>query len=357
MHPDPKVSKQPVDPLVSIVIPTFNRAVWLRDCVRSALMQTYRHVEVVVSDNASTDETQAVLAEFCDPRLRIIRQERNLGLMPNWNACLRAARGEYIVFLADDDRLAPTMLERCIALLSREPQLNMIVALNELWLTEESRTLPAMRSRSLGTGIHDGAVILLEYLDGKLSIQLCSIMMRTDALRSYGGFAEDWPFCGDTAAWGRLLMSGRAGLVNDCCATFAWHQASATSRSSAESRIESGRRFIEEMYDAVSAHIADAELQKRIRRGVRHYIARNAVDSLACYRRSGASSRQILPVVWRCRREFGYLVLASRNIGAVARSLAILVLPGRVTDWIASIKQSVRNGVRARSVRYRSNHA
>ena len=89
-------------PLVTIAIPTFNRASLLRECVRSALSQTYRHFEVLVSDNASTDETKEILGQFSDGRLRVIGQETNIGLLPNWNACLAEARGDYVIFLPVD---------------------------------------------------------------------------------------------------------------------------------------------------------------------------------------------------------------------------------------------------------------
>ena len=56
--------------------------------------QTYPNIEVLVSDNASTDDTTKVLRELCDKRLRVMRQETNIGLLPNWNACVAAAKGE-----------------------------------------------------------------------------------------------------------------------------------------------------------------------------------------------------------------------------------------------------------------------
>src|SRR5450759_2852582 len=84
------------EPLLTIAIPTFNRAGMLKDCILSALSQTYKNFEVIVSDNASTDETQEVLKSFCDRRLRVVRQKTNIGLLPNWNACLAEASGEYI---------------------------------------------------------------------------------------------------------------------------------------------------------------------------------------------------------------------------------------------------------------------
>ncbi|XIA62295.1 glycosyltransferase family 2 protein [Bradyrhizobium sp. TZ2] len=61
---------------MTIAIPTFNRAALLKDCVQSALSQTYTNIEVLVSDNASTDDTTKVLREFSDNRLRILRQKK-----------------------------------------------------------------------------------------------------------------------------------------------------------------------------------------------------------------------------------------------------------------------------------------
>src|SRR5262245_10256961 len=130
-------------PLVTIAIPTFNRAQWLEDCVAAALAQSYRHFEVVVSDNASTDQTAAVLKRFSDSRLRVLTQPRNIGAIANWNACLQAAKGEFIFFVPDDDRIAPWLLERCIALFKQDPGIPIVVALADAYLPTEALTIPA----------------------------------------------------------------------------------------------------------------------------------------------------------------------------------------------------------------------
>src|SRR5262245_7177388 len=93
-------SASATNPLVTIAIPTFNRESWVRDCVLSALAQSYSDFEVVVSDNASTDRTQDVLQEFRNhPKVRIVRQSENIGSIRNFNACLEQAKGQYIVFV------------------------------------------------------------------------------------------------------------------------------------------------------------------------------------------------------------------------------------------------------------------
>src|SRR5262245_36164047 len=132
MNSGPHTTKMDNEPLVTIAIPTFNRASLLEGCVTAALGQSYRRFEVLVSDNASTDETEEVLSRFGDQKIRVIRQKTNLGLIPNWNACLAEAKGDYIVFVPDDDRIAPRALERFAAIVKRESRIPIVIGWNEL---------------------------------------------------------------------------------------------------------------------------------------------------------------------------------------------------------------------------------
>lgn len=110
-------------PLVSIGLPTYNRAAKLRRAVASALAQDYANIELVISDNASTDETQAFCEELCarDPRVRYVRQPVNRGLTPNHHAVVEHARGEFFLFLSDDDWLDPAYVSACLAALVEHP--------------------------------------------------------------------------------------------------------------------------------------------------------------------------------------------------------------------------------------------
>ncbi len=181
------MSDSAAEVFVTIAIPTFNRAALLRDCLISALGQAYQNFEVLVSDNASTDETPELLKEFSDPRLRVIRQKTNIGLIRNFNACLAEARGDYVVFVPDDDRIRPWMLERCIALIKHEPQLSAVIALCDTRSTTLGRTWPGLASSRLRTGIWNGTDVLMEYLKDQISVTMCSVMLRTAALRAAGG--------------------------------------------------------------------------------------------------------------------------------------------------------------------------
>jgi glycosyltransferase involved in cell wall biosynthesis len=90
---------------VSVCIPTFNYGRYIGRAVESVLAQTTRDFELLVVDNASTDETPDVLARFRDPRLRVHRNESNIGLFGNFRRCLELTSGELVKFLAADDWL------------------------------------------------------------------------------------------------------------------------------------------------------------------------------------------------------------------------------------------------------------
>jgi len=97
--------------LVSIVIPTYNRAPWLARTIQSALDQTYASVEIVIVDDASSDETAVVVSRFADTRLRYHRHAKQVGMVYNHESGLQLARGEFVVFLADDDQMLATFVE------------------------------------------------------------------------------------------------------------------------------------------------------------------------------------------------------------------------------------------------------
>jgi glycosyltransferase involved in cell wall biosynthesis len=107
------------DPLVSIGLPTYERAKTLARALGSALAQSYVSLEVIISDNASRDGTEALCREAAahDQRVRYLRQERNVGPTANFNLLFAACRGDYVLMLADDDWLDPDYVLLCLAAL------------------------------------------------------------------------------------------------------------------------------------------------------------------------------------------------------------------------------------------------
>ena len=127
-------------PKVTVAIPTYNRAALLREALASALAQTLREIEVVVSDNASTDDTRDVVASFDDPRLRYERLDENIGLHGNLSRALGLGTAPYVAILQDDDLMFPENVERKAAALDANPAAALVHAPFR-FVDEEGRTL------------------------------------------------------------------------------------------------------------------------------------------------------------------------------------------------------------------------
>ncbi|MBE7415664.1 MAG: glycosyltransferase [Deltaproteobacteria bacterium] len=111
-------------PKISIGLPVYNAERYLRHSIESILGQTFSNFELVISDNASTDSTFDICAEYAarDRRIRLHRNARNLGAADNFNRVFRLSRAEYFKWAAYDDVCSPLLLERCLELLEDEPR-------------------------------------------------------------------------------------------------------------------------------------------------------------------------------------------------------------------------------------------
>lgn len=118
----------PDTPLVTIGIPTYNRAKLLRRTIESSLGQDYDMIEVIISDNASTDDTQSICQELCnkDARVKYIIQQSNIGASANFADVLKRATGKYFMWLGDDDWIDNSYISHCVTLLETYPDLSLV---------------------------------------------------------------------------------------------------------------------------------------------------------------------------------------------------------------------------------------
>ncbi|PSN14665.1 glycosyl transferase [filamentous cyanobacterium CCT1] len=111
-------------PLVSVVIPTYNRSDYLRDAIASALGQTYANIELVVTDDCSPNSPKELVESFNDPRIRFLQNTKNLGITLNITNGFKAAKGKYVASLNDDDRWTPDFLAKLVPPLEANPNLS-----------------------------------------------------------------------------------------------------------------------------------------------------------------------------------------------------------------------------------------
>jgi len=104
--------------MISVAIPTYQGAAFIGPTLQSVLDQTHRDLEIILSDDASKDDTVRIAESFGDARIKIFRHESNLGPMDNWNFALAQCQGEYIKVMGQDDLIHPSCLEKQQAILS-----------------------------------------------------------------------------------------------------------------------------------------------------------------------------------------------------------------------------------------------
>jgi glycosyltransferase involved in cell wall biosynthesis len=196
-------------PLVSIGIPTFNRAKSLERALRSALAQTHPRLEVVVSDNASGDDTAEVCARWqaTHGNLRVIRQPQNVGPARNFRAVLDAARGDFFLWLADDDWLDENYVEACLAELQAQPRAG-LVAGDVLFHDAEGRPVESGVQTRLQSP-HPVLRVLRYFLRVKHNSVFYGLVRRSDLLEVGvdNAMAADWLIVASLVARGELRIA------------------------------------------------------------------------------------------------------------------------------------------------------
>lgn len=200
-------------PLVSICIPTYNRADYITKAIDSALSQTYKNIEVIVVDNASTDNTEEIVSMYTDPRLRYVRNSENLGLFGNFNRCIELYNGEYLHILHSDDYIDHDFTEKCVDFFEKH---------TDVWLTSTSSRVISS-GKTAETKEFESDTILTcpngfqKILSARCYIACPSVMVRRGLYEdtSVGKFSLEYPYSGDYYQWLKATRHYNVGYVSD----------------------------------------------------------------------------------------------------------------------------------------------
>jgi GT2 family glycosyltransferase len=192
-----------VSPVVTVVIPTFNRWPLVGEAVESVFTQSYSDFELIVVDDGSTDETQKELAKFRS-RLRFFLKARE-GVAAARNFGVSRAVGRYVAFLDSDDLWRPKKLEMQTAFMEKNPAVQ-ICQTEEIWLRHGVRVNPKSRHQK-----PSGDIFVR-------SLELClvspsAVMMTKELFSRFGGFDERFPVCEDYDLWLRIAVEHPVPLI------------------------------------------------------------------------------------------------------------------------------------------------
>ena len=215
-------------PKVSICVPTFNGADYLRQAIDSVLEQDYQDFEIVIVDNCSTDQTAAVvdgLLPKAGGRIRFYQNDRNIGLAGNLNKCLEYAHGMYIKFLCVDDLLLPGCLEQMAVGLDTYPSVTVVCG-GRLAINEAGEALGLRRYASRSVMVRGHKAITRCLFGGNFIGEPTAVMFRKRDLTSC--FREDLPQLMDMEVWFRLLEQGDLLSIEAPLCTIRTHDAQMT---------------------------------------------------------------------------------------------------------------------------------
>lgn len=200
-------------PLVSVMISTHNRVDYLREAVGSVLAQTFTDFELIVCDDASSDETPLLCRELeqQDGRVRTLRHEQNVGMVENWNSGLQASRGYYFCKLDDDNRYLETFLEKTVKALQETP--DAAFAFTDEWFIDaEGKRDSAVTEKSSKhygrTGLPGGRCPDTALLAAQQSSGINSSLFVRQALATVGGFRSLGETIGDLDVFLNLASNG-----------------------------------------------------------------------------------------------------------------------------------------------------
>ncbi len=205
------------DILVTVGIPTYNRAdSFLKQALESVLNQSYRNLEIIVSDNCSTDNTGPLVLGYNDKRIRYVRQEKNIGAIPNMNFCLQEARGTYFLMLHDDDLIDPDFVETCLRYSGYASDKGIIIA-GAREIDMQGNQLLQKKNHCTGMSAYE---FIAEWYRRHILLFLPSMLFNTEKLKEVGGFQEKYHFFADLAAQFMLISKTDRIDVPDVLASF-----------------------------------------------------------------------------------------------------------------------------------------
>ncbi|MCI4675903.1 glycosyltransferase [Candidatus Mycolicibacterium alkanivorans] len=219
-----------ITPKVSVCIPVYNSVDTIERCIESVLAQTYPNFECLVIDDHSVDGTAEAVAAFTDPRVRLVRNDTNLGMIGNHNKCLRIARGDLIQFVGGDDWLLPQCLESLVPAFE-SPNVGMAFARRRVettntWWKEHYGILDGPLQPL--SPVNQGRDLVRKYLtaggNGNPIGEPTTVMLRRETLFAAGGLPPEVPQLSDIDTWLRVLCRSEAAFVEKELSV-RWHHA------------------------------------------------------------------------------------------------------------------------------------
>src|SRR3954468_13570552 len=236
-------------PKVTVLLAVHNGGTYLGEAIESILGQSLDDFELLIVDDASTDASSELAGSYGDPRIRVLRNQHNLGQIPSLNVGLRSARGAYVARLDHDDLSLPGRLERQSEVLDAQPEVALVATWADI-VDAEGRLWTPIRTR-----LDSFAEVAAGLLVDRLPLVHPSIMFRRDAVTGLGGFGESLGAAEDKDLYRRLALARHeARVAPEVLVIYRRHEAQMT-YAQAEMVVENDERGQETFFAALAPEL------------------------------------------------------------------------------------------------------
>lgn len=214
---------------VTVGLPTFNRLDLLKRAVESLLIQRYPSLEIIISDNASSDGTQEYLRGIKDPRVKVLLNAENIGMVRNWDQCLRAASGSYFLLMSDDDALiGDGALDKFVSGFFEGVAENIAFVFSDVLLERANGSVVATSAKKIS---YESSDLIADFFSNKISVYPCATFFRTTDLLDFGGYGSfGASLAVDACAWISIaLRYGTVVRVAETLSIYRIHQSLSSS--------------------------------------------------------------------------------------------------------------------------------
>jgi glycosyltransferase involved in cell wall biosynthesis len=259
---------------VTIGIPTHNRIALLERALGGVLAQQGGDLEIIIADDASTDETPQRVASYTDPRIVYLRAEKNLGTARNTQRCLEHATGEFVIILNDDDELEPGAVARLLRPFQQPTQGIAPERVSVSWCVAAVQTPERQIKWLTGAGpeLESGLNLVVGLFDGTRGPRFCGIMVRTEDARAVGGYSPRHGPIPDVGNWTQVALRREfAVCIPEPLVRYTAHNTSITGSSPAQLWQEAGEAIFDDLADYYIQN-GDQEKLRRLRASRRNFI-------------------------------------------------------------------------------------
>ena len=211
-------------PKVSVLMPAYNAASFIKEAIESVLDQTYTDYELVIVDNCSTDNTGEIISKYLsDKRIKYYRNETNIGVVGNFNKCFSYAQGNYLKILCADDKFHPQLLEKFVAAMDQYPNVAIVASYTqEFGLSAQVLKPPVSH-------LINGKQLTYEILNNWNYFGHPSNVMFKKSGLEVGGFRKEYLWMSDWEMWLRILSTGDAYFIPEVLSYTRFHEKQVTS--------------------------------------------------------------------------------------------------------------------------------